>query len=103
MNVFGWNGSVFPLKVVREEKEIHVDLLLLKKISNPISFLVKNFSRLASSQVVRSGHERFFCKRCLNSFPRVKSLEKHHALCGEFEATKIEVLGEFALSATFKR
>ena len=30
VNVFGWNGSVFPLKIVREEKEIHVDLLLLK-------------------------------------------------------------------------
>ena len=31
VNVFGWKSGVFPLKVVREEKEIHVDLLLLKK------------------------------------------------------------------------
>ena len=38
VNVFAWNGSVFPLKIVREEKEIHVDLLLLKKTSNLISF-----------------------------------------------------------------
>ena len=39
VNVFGWtefrwtesrwNGGVFPLKVVREEKECHVDLLLV--------------------------------------------------------------------------
>ena len=88
VNCFGWNGSVFPLKIVREEKEIHVDLLLLKTHF----VLVKNFSRLASSQVSRNG-QRFFCKRCLNSFPRAESLEKHQALCGEFEATKIEVPG----------
>ena len=89
VNVFGWNGSVFPLKIVREEKEIHVDLLLLKTHF----VLVKNFSRLLSSQVVCSNGQRFFCKRCLNSFPRAESLEKHQALCGEFEATKIEVPG----------
>ena len=89
VNVFGWNGSVFPLKIVREEKEIHVDLLLLKTHF----VLVKSFSRFLSSQVCRNGHERFFCKRCLNSFPRTESLEKHQALCNEFEATKIEVPG----------
>ena len=89
VNCFGWNGSVFPLKIVREEKEIHVDLLLLKTHF----VLVKSFSRFLSSQVCRNGHERFFCKRCLNSFPRAESLEKHQALCNEFEATKIEVPG----------
>ena len=93
VNVFGWNGGVFPLKVVREEKECHVDLLLLKKEFKSHFVLVKNFSRLLSSQVVRNGHERFFCNRCLNSFPRVESLGKHQALCGEFEPTKIEVPG----------
>ena len=97
VNCFGWtesrgNGSVFPLKIAREEKEIHVDLLLLKKEFKSHFVLVKNFSRFLSSQVCRNG-QRFFCKRCLNSFPRVESLEKHQALCNEFEATKIEVPG----------
>ena len=31
VNVFGWNGSIFPLKNIREEKECHVDLILLTK------------------------------------------------------------------------
>ena len=93
VNVFGWNGCIFPLKIVGEEKECHVDLLLLKKEFKTHFVLVKNFSRLASSQVVRNGHERFFCKRCLNSFPRVESLTKHRVICGEFEPTKIEVPG----------
>ena len=94
INVFGWNGSVFPLKVVREEKPFHVDLIWLKKDFQTHFCLVKNFSRLASSQVPGKGKkERFFCKRCLNSFPKLGSLEKHGENCGEFEAAKIEIPG----------
>ena len=103
VNVFGWGSGVFPLKVVREEKECHVDLLLLKKDFKSHFVLVKNFSRLLSSQVARNGHERFFCKRCLNSFPRVESLQKHQALCGEFEATKIEVPGGVCSFRNFQK
>ena len=93
VNVFGWNGSIFPLKNIREEKECHVDLLLLTKEFESHYCLVKNFSRLVSSQVSRNKHERFFCKRCLNSFPSVESLGRHKVICGEFETAKIEVPG----------
>ena len=93
VNVFGWNGSVFPLKVVRKEKSFHVDLILLTEEFQTHFCLVKNFSRLASSQVSRGKGERFFCKRCLNSFPRLESLEKHREICGEFEAAAIELPG----------
>ena len=103
VNVFGWNGSIFPLKVVGEEKEFHVDLLLLKKEFKSHFVLVKNFSRLVSSQISRDGHERFFCKRCLNSFPRVESLTKHRAMCGEFEPTKIEVPGGVCSFRNFQK
>ena len=55
---------------------------------------MKNFSRFASCQVPgKGGNERYFCKRCLNSFPRVESLEKHKEICGEFAAAKIELPG----------
>ena len=64
---------------------------------------MKSFSRFLSSQVCRNGHERFFCKRCLNSFPRIESLEKHQALCGEFEATKIEVPGRICSFRNFSK
>ena len=93
VNVFGWNGYVFSLKNVEEEKEHHVDLILLTSEFKTHYCLVKNFSCLAASQVSRNGHERFFCKRCLNSFPSVESLKKHQVICGEFEATRIEVPG----------
>ena len=93
VNVFGWNGSIFPLKNIREEKECHVDLLLLTKEFKSHYCLVNNFSRLVSSQVSRKKYERFFCKRCLNSFPSVESLTKHKVICGEFETANIEVPG----------
>ena len=104
VNCFGWrSGSVFPLKIVREEKECHVDLLLLKKEFNSHFVLVKNFSRLLSSQVVRNGHERFFCKSCLNSFRRVEKLKEHKKICGEFEPTKIEVPGGLCSFRNFQK
>ena len=104
VNCFGWrSGSVFPLNIVREEKECHVDLLLLKKEFNSHFVLVKNFSRLLSSQVVRNGHERFFCKSCLNSFRRVEKLKEHKKICGEFEPTKIEVPGGLCSFRNFQK
>ena len=50
------------------------------------------------------GGERFFFARdCLNSFPKVESLRKHQTLCGEFEATKIEVPGGVCSFRNFQK
>ena len=89
VNVYEWN--VCPLRITKEEKPFHVDLVFLTKDSQNHFALIKNFSRFASSG--KGGNERYFCKRCLNSFPRVESLEKHKEICGEFAAAKIELPG----------
>ena len=89
VNVYEWNAS--PLRITKEEKPFHVDLVFLTKNSQNHFALIKNFSRFASSG--KGGNERWFCKRCLNSFPRVESLEKHKEICGEFAAAKIELPG----------
>ena len=95
INVYEWNGHASPLVVTKEEKPFHIDLVFLTKGTDQAHFaLVKNFSRFASCQVPgKGGNERVFCKRCLNSFPRVESLEKHKEICGEFAAAKIELPG----------
>ena len=95
INVYEWNGHASPLIVTKEEKPFHIDLVFLTKGTDQAHFaLVKNFSRFASCQVPgKGGNERVFCKRCLNSFPRVESLEKHKEICGEFAAAKIELPG----------
>ena len=89
VNVYEWN--VCPLRITKEEKPFHVDLVFLTKDSQNHFALIKNFSRFASSG--KGQTERYFCKRCLNSFPRVESLEKHKEICGEFAAAKIELPG----------
>ena len=91
VNVYEWKGYVGPLRITKEEKPFHVDLVFLTKNSLNHFALIKNFSRFASSG--KGQTERFFCKRCLNSFPRVESLEKHKEICGEFAAAKIELPG----------
>ena len=89
VNVYEWNAA--PLRIVKEEKPFHVDLVFLTKGSQNHFALIKNFSRFASSG--KGQTERFFCKRCLNSFPKPESLKKHKEICGEFAAAKIELPG----------
>ena len=93
VNVYQWEGCAYPLRITKEEKPFHVDLVFLTKDSQNHFALIKNFSRFASSQVSGGKNERFFCKRCLNSFPQVESLEKHKEICGDFAAAKVELPG----------
>ena len=94
INVYEWKGYAGPLRIAKEEKPFHVDLVFLTKDFQNHFALIKNFSRFASSQVPGKGQtERFFCKRCLNSFPKPESLKKHKEICGEFAAAKIELPG----------
>ena len=94
VNVYQWKECAYPLRITKEEKPFHVDLVFLTKDFENHFALIKNFSRFASSQVPGKGHtERFFCKRCLNSFPRPESLEKHKEICGDFAAAKVELPG----------
>ena len=94
INVYEWKGYAGPLRITKKEKPFHVDLVFLTKDFQSHFALIKNFSRFASSQVPGKGKtERFFCKRCLNSFPKPESLEKHKEICGEFAAAKIELPG----------
>ena len=89
VNVYEWNAA--PLRTVKEEKPFHVDLVFLTKDSQNHFALIKNFSRFASSG--KGQTERFFCKRCLNSFPKPESLRNHKEICGEFAAAKVELAG----------
>ena len=103
VNVFGWNGSVFPLRI-GEEKEFHVDLLLLTGEFKTHYCLVKKFSRLFSSQIgFNNKRQRFFCKRCLNSFISEESLGKHKVICGEFKEAEIKTPGGICSFSNFQK
>ena len=53
--------------------------------------LIKNMSRLLSSQTSKTEHVQHFCFSCLNPFHSKESLSKHLEYCNEHEAVKIEM------------
>ena len=53
--------------------------------------LVKDLSRLLSSQVSNHNGKHHFCDRCLNAFWCQESLNKDQEYCGNYEAVKIQM------------
>ena len=76
ISVYGWkmserneeNGDVevfpYPLKVAKEVKEKHVNMLLINNGDTNHYCWVKSFSRLVGS----GDHKKFFCRFCLHGF-----------------------------------
>lgn len=74
--------NIVPLKVNKQEKEKHVDLLLIEDHYT----LIRGFNRLLGIQ----GHSsNKFCKNCLSGFPTQLALANHKTLCYEHEPQRI--------------
>ena len=72
-------------------REHKIVLMLIEKDRVKHYCLVKNVSRLLSSQVSKHKEKYHFCLRCLNPFWCEKSLNKHLEYCSNHEAVKIEM------------
>ena len=84
--------SVYPLRnSTNTDREHNVILMLIEEGGVKHYCLVKNLSRLLSSQVSNHNEKYHFCLRCLNPFWTEKSLNKHQEYCGKYEAVKIEL------------
>ena len=90
INVFGYERVVYPLRLSKKNDQV-INLLLIANEETNHFCWIKNMSRLISSEVNNHQHKRHFCYRCLNSFPSVKSLNKHNEYCQNNEAVKIEM------------
>ena len=90
INVFGYERVVYPLRISKKKEQV-INLLLIADEETNHYCWIKNMSRLLSSGINNHQHKRHFCYRCLNSFPSVKSLEKHKEYCQNNEAVKIEM------------
>ena len=92
ITVFGYNEkSVYPLRNSNNTNREHDVILILIKEGVNHYCLVKNVSRLLSSQVSNHKEKHHFCLRCFNSFWTHKSLNKHLEYCGNHEAVKINM------------
>ncbi|XP_048577296.1 uncharacterized protein LOC125559738 [Nematostella vectensis] len=91
INVYGYEGDVYPLRISKRHEAHVINLLLISNDETSHYCWIKNMSRLLSSQVNNHQHTSVFCYRCLNSFWSKTSLEKHLEYCAENEEVKIEM------------
>ena len=93
ITVFGYERKiVYPLRnSYNTDREHNIILILIKEEGVNHYCLVKNLSRLLSSQVSKHKEKHHFCMRCLNAFWTHKSLNKHQEYCGKHEAVKINM------------
>ena len=75
-----------PREKVKAKKT--VQLLLISNGKKKHYCVVKNTSRLLSSQVNNHKEKRYFCTFCLNGFNTEKSLENHLEYCSTNECVK---------------
>ena len=91
--LFGYDEKcVYPLRNSNNTNREHdIILILIKEEGVNHYCIVKNLSRLLSSQVSKHDGKKYFCKRCLNPFSSQKALDKHEEYCGNHEAVKINM------------
>ena len=93
ITVYGYEEKeVRPLRNNNNmDREHKIKLMLIEKNGVKHYCLVKNDSRLLSSQVSKHNGKKYFCDRCLNSFWCEKSLNNHLEYCSNHEAVKIDM------------
>ena len=93
ITVLGYEGKgVYPLRnSVNTDRGYNIILTLIEEGGVKHYCLVKNLSRLLSSQVSIHNGEHHFCLKCLNPFWSHESLNKHQEYCGNYEAVKIQM------------
>ena len=90
VNVFGYENSVYPLRISKHYKrETIIDLLLIANNTTNHYCLINNLRGLLRKQA-GNGHMHY-CRRCLNAFQHKESLDKHKNYCDNHEAVRIEM------------
>ena len=94
INVFGYEESVYPLRVSKCEGREVVNLLLISDEEKRHYCIIKSMSRLLSSQSSTDEHTLHYCPRCINHFTTQEKLATHKEYCSAHEAVTIEMPGE---------
>ena len=91
INVFGFEGDVYPLRLSKSKSEQTINLLLICDGEKQHYCLIKSWSRLLSSQMSKHDHANLFCLNCLNHFPNEEKLKIHEEYCLKNQAIIIEM------------
>ena len=80
VNVFSYDDETKKVYTLRLSKTNYEETVNLFFYDNHYG-VAKNLSRLVSSQLIKEGHKKHICNRCLNHFWSPKMLENHLELC----------------------
>jgi hypothetical protein len=93
INVFGYEGEVFPLRITKFNSDTHINLLYLSNEKTNHFCLISNLNRLLSS-LTHHEHQIFYCNFCLHRFSKQSLLDDHSKYCNMNEPQKIKMPSE---------
>ncbi|XP_061396091.1 uncharacterized protein LOC133331730 [Musca vetustissima] len=101
VNVFGYEYSsksvVGPYYITKQEKDKHVNLLLLENDGKSHYILIKSLSRLVNNQLTNCRRRLHICNQCLYYTSKYDFMERHRDLCSKVIA-KMPEEGKSTLS-----
>ena len=91
MNVFGYEGGIYPLRISEQPVGTnHVDLSLIANEEGMQHYCwIKSMSKLLSSQKSKNERKQQYCRRCLNPLRFKDFLKEHVEYCSNNEAVRI--------------
>ena len=94
ISVYGYNeiDKVYLLRISEHSDRLHnIDLLFITNEEIKHYCLIKDFSKLVSSQISKHNGAVYTCRKCVNPFPEEKSLKAHEEYCKTNECVKIKM------------
>ena len=93
MNVFSINDNnkIYPLRLNQKDAKKSIDLFLFSKDENQHYSLLKNFSRLARSQITSDRRKIHICKKCFTHFTKKYLFKKQSRYCNKNETVAVKM------------
>ena len=92
INIFSINDNnkIYPLRLNQKDAKKSIDLFLFSKDEKQHYSLIKNFSRLMSSQITSHSSSKIqICKKCLTHFTKKYLFKKHSRYCSKNETAAV--------------
>ena len=93
INVFSIsdNNKIYPLRLNQKDAKKSIDLFLFSEDEKQHYSLIKNFSRLARSQITSDRRKIHICKKCLTHFTKKYLFKRHSKYCNKNETVNFEI------------
>lgn len=103
VNVFHYESkSTKPLRITKEEKPIHVNLLFLKDKDTSHYCLITDLWRLIGRQVTAKCGHREVCPLCMSHFANIDLLNKHKTICSAHKPAEAQLPKPYDNELSFK-